>query len=180
MTRVRFAGVLCCVLSFAACRPGLHRTSFDSWEVRDFDLAGVRVEIPSDVYQVGELPGRASVLMHPVNPPVLVLDEARPTLEIEALSMSMDGFAERQSSVQKMRRDESQMRFWKWDRDWHESIDEWTWGAQLVLRRDIDCGDGGVVSAAATLMLLDTEVARNALAEDKAAMRRILLSIQCL
>ena len=183
--QIRHAVSLTLLISFtsiiAACHePGLERTSFDEWEVKELPRLGARVEVPVDYYYGGvDFPAQSSFLMHPVWPPRGVIDEPRCILEVDLYRRSPEEVERHQASVDKKRVNEEEGVFWRWMHAVHHTVDRYDFGNQMVFRYDVACPNDDILVVDAVTRKMGGEKAQEWLEEDEKAIRRILESVEC-
>lgn len=162
----------------------LERTSFDSWELREYPLAGIKVDVPTDAFRAGASVRGVFVSLHPVSPPPLVLDDAQPMVKITLDRIGQEKFEARQKSVRRSnlyrQGDEELRSFLDGLASWHDESTRYLDSGYTYFRRDIDCRDGSVVKTKAELINLRRDGVAVHETEDEAAIRRIFDSIECI
>ena len=180
---VGLAFLLMCVAS-GCHKPGLQRTSFDDWEVRELPYLGARVEVPVNFFfGGGDFPKLGGFSMHPVWPPRnLLLAEPLCILEVTLVRKSLEEFQQEFLWVMEAEEesDEETRRFWEWDYSRHKVIDRFDDEKHIVYRYDLDCPDGTLLVMMAVLQKVSGNNTSEYIEKDDAAIRRILSSVECL
>lgn len=163
----------------------LERTSLDGeWRTRELLRAGVNVEIPTGVDEHFVWDSQEAVIgLHVAAPPRGVLDDARSLLEITLERMTREAFDERHASMfrtgmYKRSSDEDRLRL-EWRVAWHGTIERDDSGGYTYYKHEIECPDTSVVRMHVELINLRREGVAVHEAEDDAAIRRILGSVEC-
>lgn len=166
----------------------LRRTPLEGeWVVKAFPYSGVSAELPSGIDMQWvydhDISG-AYIGMHAAVWPVWSPGDPQLLLEIRLDRMSREKFEAGQTDVRASgiykRGDEESRALWDWLFAWHGDVEREDDDGYAYFRRDIDCGDGGVVKMKAELVNLRREGVAVHEAEDEAAIRRILNSVECL
>lgn len=164
---------------FVPLNGGLVRTNTAYWEVRDFPYAGIRAELPIDVFYAADLPMRVSIMMHPVYPPRFAL--AEPTCLI---TIGLDRWDSEKRAVMRdvnlhtSTPERAPDAYELWAFSWHSEVSRFDEGAYSYFRLDVPCADDTSIRARA-------EVARQGEGsdatddQDAEVIRRILTSLKC-
>ncbi|TAL16099.1 hypothetical protein EPN96_10815 [bacterium] len=172
--------ILIVITIFAACsRNGEpERTSFSEWEVREFPVAGIAVDLPKDTYRASDAVGGIKsvvIYLHPIRPPVLLADNQY-GLVIRMAFFSKDEFVKRakiskNSESYRTGNEETKISS-DWYDNYHASIDTMFSGSWIYYRMDLTLDDGRILSCSA-------EMRKNYyLPEDDIAIRRIISSVR--
>lgn len=174
---------LMCVAS-GCHKPGLQRTSFDDWEVRELPRLGARVEVPVDFYFGGwDYQTDVSFSMHPVWPPRhLLVAEPQCILVVKLARKNLEEFEQEYQWVVEAgeEKDEEFRRLWKWDYSRHEVVDRFVDEQQIIYRYDLGCTDGTLLVMSAVLQKVKANNKSEYIEKDDAAIRRILSSVECI
>lgn len=176
------AGLLVVSLANLGCEaPGLRRTDLADWELRTFPDFGMRVEIPVGAYHNGiDHATDLAIDLHPVFPSRGLTGEPRCILEVQFFRMH-PRWSEQELKWVKARAEEQEIRkVSEWLNSPHESIDRLVLGSQILYRYDVQCSDVSLISATSSLMRVAGNDAPELVAQDDAAIRKILSSIQCI
>jgi hypothetical protein len=162
----------------------LKRSTFDHWQVRQFPMAGLKAEIPVDVFYASDDIYGADIGMHPVKPPPLVLDDTWPLLVISMDRIGLEVFLKRQSDIRGsdsyVKGDDQTRVFWEWVVARHEAIERFDKGGYTYYRYEVECPDGSLIRSKAELTNLRRGGVEVDAKEDEEAIRRILESMSCI
>ena len=165
---------------FVPLKGGLVKTNIAYWEVRDFAYAGIRAELPMDVFYAADLPMRATIMLNPVYPPRFAL--AEPTCLITIGLERWD--AEKRSVMRDVNLgagtgDGQPTEIQTWEFSWHEQLSRFDQGVYSYFRLDVSCPDDTTVFASAELVR-QGENGDGTHGEDVEVIKRVLTSLTCI
>lgn len=159
----------------------LHRSGAGVWETRRSPTSGIEVAVPRDLCGFVDEPTLGvTISLHTVHRQRGVLDDKKCLMQIEIERMNQQRFdKERGPAALSIEDDHPKAKYWRWDLQRHHMISRFDEREFTYYRYDVECSDGDLLTARATVANVYEGNVSLYDKEDDAFVRRILRSLRC-